>query len=378
MPLKSRSDPLGMDLRADLEALLALGQNHSRPLSNAMYTSEEVAALERERIFFPEWVCLGHAGEIPNPGDYLATEVADEPLLMVRGDDAEIRVLSNVCRHRGMRLRSAPGCESRLSCPYHGWTYDLRGRLVGAPYMESAEGFRLDEHCLPVFASEVWQGFVFVNLDRTATPLAPRLFAALPCIRNYHLDDMRHSFATEDVWATNWKCLVENAMEGYHLSRVHPNSLQSTPTDLCEKFPGGEAYTGYRSHYPPESPQREPYHPDLTETEKRCSTYLCVFPSFVIGIGPHGAVYQCIRPLGVDRLVTRWGFVSFGDTSDSVAMEQWKDAVSRANAEDRAILESLSRGLRSRFLEPARLAPADYEGTIWDIQRYVARRLTGD
>ena len=76
--------------------------------------------------------------------------------------------------------------------------------------------------------------------------------------------------------------------------------------------------------------------------------------------------------------MTRWGFVSFGDTSDSVAMAEFKEAVSGANAEDRAILESLSVGLRSRFLEPARLAPADYEGTIWDFQRYVARRLVGD
>ena len=342
-----------------------------------MYTSEEVAALERERIFFPEWVCLGHAGEIPNPGDYLATEIADEPLLMVRGEDAEIRVLSNVCRHRGMRLREVPGCESRLICPYHGWTYDLRGRLVGAPYMQSAEGFRLDEHCLPEFAIEIWQGFVFVNLDCNASPLAPRLAAALPCIGNYHLDDMHFCFTREAEWATNWKCLVENAMEGYHLSRVHPDSLQSTPTDLCEKIPGGEAYTAYRSHYPQESPQREPYHPDLTEIEKRCSSYLCVFPSFVIGIGPHGAVYQCIRPVSVNRLVTRWGFVSFGHTGESIGMAQWKDTVSRANEEDQAILESLSRGLRSRFLAPSRLAPADYEGTVWDFQRYVARRLVG-
>ena len=369
---------LDADLQKDLQALLALGEDRSRPLPSEMYTSDAVAALERERIFLPEWVCLGHAGEIPNPGDYLATEIADEPLLMVRGEDAEIRVLSNVCRHRGMRLRTAPGCESHLSCPYHGWTYDLSGRLVGASYMESAEGFRLDEYCLPAFASEAWQGFVFVNLDGTATPLAPRLAGALPYIRNYHLDDMRFYFTSEDVWATNWKCLVENAMEGYHLSRVHPNTLQATPTDLCEKLPAGDAYTAYRSHYPPESPQREPYHPDLTETEKRCSTYLCVFPSFVVGVGPHGAVYQCIRPRGVEQLVTRWGFVSFGDTSDSVAMAKFKEAVSGANAEDRAILESLLLGMRSRHLEPSRLAPADYEGTIWDIQRYVARRLVGD
>ena len=378
MPPQSVSSPLSPVLSEDLEALLALGEERSRPLPSTMYTSEEVAALERERIFFSEWVCLGHEGEIPNPGDFLTTEIADEPLLMVRGEDAGIRVLSNVCRHRGMRLRSASGCESRLICPYHGWTYDLNGFLIGAPYMHAAEGFRLGEHRLPTFACEVWQGFVFVNLDCDAKPLAPRLEAALPYIRNYHLEGMRHYFSREDEWTTNWKCLVENAIEGYHLSRVHPDSLQSTPTELCEKIPGGEAYTGYRSHYPPDTPQREPCHPDLTNTEKRCSTYLCVFPSFVIGIGPHGAVYQCIRPVGVDRLVTRWGFVSFGDTTDSLAMAQWKEAVSRANAEDRAILESLSRGLRSRFLKATRLAPADYEGSVWDFQRYVARRLTGD
>ena len=263
--------------------MLALGEGCSRPLPNAMYTSNEVAALERERVFFPEWVCLGHAGEIPNPGDYLATEIADEPLLMVRGADAEIRVLSNVCRHRGMRLRTAPGCESRLSCPYHGWTYDLCGRLVGAPYMESADGFRLDEYCLPVFASEVWQGFVFVNLDGSATPLAPRLAGAVPYIRNYHLEDMRFYFTSEDVWATNWKCLVENAMEGYHLSRVHPNTLQATPTDLCEKLPGNEAYTCYRSHYPPESPQRVPYHRTSPRSRSAARPICVCFPPLSLG-----------------------------------------------------------------------------------------------
>lgn len=378
MPLKTRPDSLGSALLTDLKALLALSKSRSRPLPSAMYTSDEVAALERERVFLPGWVCLGHAGEVANAGDYVATEVADESLLMVRGEDGAIRVLSNVCRHRGMRLRSAAGCESRLSCPYHGWTYDLSGHLVGAPYMESVEGFRLDEYCLPIFASEVWQGFVFVNLDGTAPPLAPRLASALPYIENYHLEEMHFNFTSEEVWETNWKCLVENAMEGYHLSRVHPSTLQSTPTELCEKIPGDDAYTGYRSHYPPESPQREPYHPDLTETEKRCSTYLCVFPSFIVGIGPHGAVYQCIRPVSVDRLVTKWGFVSFGGTACSVAMAQWKEAVRGANAEDREILEGLSVGLRSRYLKPSRLAPADYEGTIWDIHRYVAGRLVGD
>ena len=123
-------------VRAELEAMLALEERHSRPLPAGMYTSVEVAALERERIFLAEWLCAGHIGEIPDPGDYFTTEIADEPLLVVRGEDAEVRVLSNVCRHRGMRLRSESRCESRLSCPYHGWTYDLSGRLVAAPYMD--------------------------------------------------------------------------------------------------------------------------------------------------------------------------------------------------------------------------------------------------
>ena len=375
MPVRLCAGPLDDALRKELEALLALDDAKACALPSAAYTCEVVAALEQERIFFPEWVCLGHVGEVPNPGDYLTTELAGEPLLMVRAEDNEIRVLSNVCRHRGMRLQTASGCATRFSCPYHGWTYDLHGQLIGAPYMDSVEGFRMTEHRLPTFASEIWQGFVFVNLDHSALPLAPRLAGSLPYIRNYHLEEMHFNFSTEDVWDTNWKCLVENAIEGYHLSRVHPNTLAATPTDLCEKFPGSESYTEYRSHYPPESPQRTPHHPDLTEIEKRCSTYLCVFPSFIIGIGPHGAVYQCIRPIRVNQLATRWGFVSYGENDDSVTMEAWKASINDANAEDRAILESLSFGLRSRFLEPARLAPPDYEGTIWDLQRYVAKRL---
>ena len=86
---------------------------------------------------------------------------------------------------------------------------------------------------------------MFVNLDGEAAPLAPRLAGAEPYIRNYHLDAMHFYYTREEVWGTNWKCLVENAMEGYHLSRVHGATLQSTPTQLCEKIPGADGYTGY-------------------------------------------------------------------------------------------------------------------------------------
>ena len=87
-------------------------------------------------------------------------------------------------------------------------------------------------------------------------------------MRNYHAEQMVHQIGKEDVWDANWKCLAKNFMEGYHLSTVHYTGLHKiTPTRLCEKIPGGGAYTGFKSGYPTKLPQRKPYHPDLTDAE---------------------------------------------------------------------------------------------------------------
>ena len=138
---------------------------------------EAFLELEREEIFRKEWVCLGRVEEVPNPGDYLTTELIDEPLIVVRGQDKKVRVLSNVCRHRSSVILEGTGNAKNFVCPYHAWTYANDGQLLRAPYMDKVKGFQVKNCRLPEFATEVWHGFVYVNLDGKAKPLAPRLKA---------------------------------------------------------------------------------------------------------------------------------------------------------------------------------------------------------
>ncbi|MDX1401012.1 MAG: aromatic ring-hydroxylating dioxygenase subunit alpha, partial [Kiloniellales bacterium] len=244
------------------------GPAHAMPA--AFYTSKAFHRVECDHIFRKEWICLGHIGEIPNRGDYYTAELVGEPLLILKDDDGTARVFSNVCRHRGHPLADGKGTRRRFVCPYHAWSYGLDGTLKSAPYMEQCEGFDKKAIRLPEFRSEIWKGFIFANLDANAAPLSTGLLDLESLVQNYHIENRRLVHQEEDRWNTNWKCLTENFMEGYHLSITHAKTLHHiTPTSLCRKIPGGESYTAYTSGYDPKFPNREPFHSDLTEKERR-------------------------------------------------------------------------------------------------------------
>ena len=127
-----------------LEALAEIrdmGPDQARSMPPACYTSEDFLELEKEEIFRKEWICIGRVDEVPKPGDYFATELIDEPLIVVRGQDKKVRVLSNVCRHRSSVIAEGAGNKKNFVCPYHAWTYATDGQLLRAPYMDKVKGF---------------------------------------------------------------------------------------------------------------------------------------------------------------------------------------------------------------------------------------------
>ena len=363
-------------IRAGLADLNNAAAGQPRTLPPACYTSEAFLELEREEIFRKEWVCLGRVEEVPNPGDYLTTELIDEPLIVVRGQDKKVRVLSNVCRHRSSVILEGTGNAKNFVCPYHAWTYANDGQLLRAPYMDKVKGFQVKNCRLPEFATEVWHGFVYVNLDGKAKPLAPRLKALEPYIENYHMADMINQFREEQVWDTNWKCLVENFMEGYHLSSVHQNTLHDiTPTRLCKKFPGGDGFTGYKSHFPGKWPPREPHHPDLTDKEQRYTMMFCVYPSHVVALSPEIVNFMSMWPRAAEEVHAIWGLATFDSKPTHKNVRYLHDWIGDVMAEDKERLQSIRRGMKSHTAAASLLAPPDFEGTIWDINRYLAGRL---
>jgi len=360
-----------------LAATRTVAEDERRSMPPAFYTSEAFLALEREHVFRRQWVCIGHVGEIPHSGDFFTTELVGEPLLVTRDLDGGVRVLSNVCRHRGNVVAvTAAGNTKRFTCGYHAWTYALDGRLLAAPLMERNSTFRKDDCSLPCFATALWNGFIFVNLDGKSEPLVPRLQKLDKMISNYRMAERSLVYRTEDVWQTNWKNLAENFMEGYHLTTTHARTLHPiTPTELCEKIEGDDAFTGYKAHYNPATPERGPFPAGLTREEQRCSPLFCVFPNLVFSVAPHFTLYVCVRPQTVDRVALRWGVAGMESDPQAAVVQSYVELCHAFNAEDRAKLETLQTGLKSRHFVSGPLAPAPFEGTIWDIYRYMARQL---
>ena len=367
------------EVRAIRDALTAMKDvpaNAARAMPPGYYISEAFLELEREVYFRRDWACVGHIAEVTNPFDYFTLELAGEPLLVVKDGQGAVRVLSNVCRHRANLVAKGAGNSKKFACGYHAWTYNPDGSLVGAPHMSASTAFDKSKCGLPEFKSEIWQDFIFVNLAGNAGPLAPRLDAFLPKIANYHHTGRHRQHVGAERWQTNWKCLVENFMEGYHLSVAHARTLHPiTPTSLCKKIPTPFGMTAYGAGYDPNVPERGPYHPDLTAEERRVSVLFAVFPNLVLGIVPNMTLYLVLNPVNANAVDIRWGMVGTVADPEHPDVIGYRDLFMSYNAEDNIQLEGVQKGLHSRSYKPGPLGPPDFEGAIWDFYQYAAAKL---
>ena len=365
-----------IDLRQTLAQVAALPKEQARAMPASYYTSQEFLALEMEHVLRNEWLCVGHVDEVSKKHDFFTTEILDEQLLITHGDDSKIRVLSNVCRHRGNKVAMGRGSAKRFICAYHTWRYGTDGALLSAPFMAGQPNFDQSKCGLPELRSTLWNGWIFVNLSGTADPLSERLEGLQSIIQNYHQEDRFLVFMEEDIWDCNWKCLFENFMEGYHLSATHLDTLHPiTPTKLCKKMSSGAGWTGYHAHYDPSFPPRGPFHEDLTEAEKNNSPMYGIYPNLVVGMATNFTLFMCLAPYGVDRVKIRWGVTGLQNDPDAEAVKDYVQLCRDFNAEDREKLEILQKTLKTRHYHGGPLAPDDFEGTIWDFIQYMARHL---
>ena len=363
------------EMNETLRHVASLPEAEARCLPGWFYTDPQYFDFEVKTFLSSEWHCLGRADEIPEPGDYFTAHLFDEPLLIVRGEDGQVRVLSNLCRHRGMPIAEGSGSTRRFVCSYHAWSYARNGELINAPRMRD-KGVTKDNCSLPEFRSEFWNGFIYVNLDDNAAPLSPRLKQLEALLGNYEVERMRHVATFEEEWHTNWKCLVENFMEAYHLSVVHPETLHPyTPTGLSRKSMSDDGFTAYCANYPESVENRGKGAEGLSADERRRSTLFNVFPAQVASQAATLLVSLSIKPLAVDRICVRWTMSSYGNELTQDEQNQRIALWHEVNREDREKLEKMQVALSSRYAPSGYLAPRDYEGTIWDFYRYLSRQL---
>jgi phenylpropionate dioxygenase-like ring-hydroxylating dioxygenase large terminal subunit len=360
-----------------VELLRQLKEGARLPLESAQslpasaYCSPAFLSREVERIFRREWICAGRADEIPQPGDWFCFDLVGEPIIVVRDEGGEIRALSNVCAHRFALLKSGRGNSSTLQCPYHAWTYDCQGRLRAAPFMEQERNFVPSEVRLPQFRVETWLGFIFVNLDVEASPLRPRLSGLETQLAEYPVAETATVVHEIETWNANWKVVLENAMESYHIFRVHKKTLNHViPTRSIECFSGGEAYNLHTTRS------------TLCADVKRGTVWqAAIYPSLVIYVGPLDHMrmsWLTVLPerTGLSRVTTGQALPDpppRGSDAWRALFSNTKAGNDTVNAEDRPICESVQRGVVSARTARGRLS--HLEAPLWEFSHYLGRKL---
>jgi len=215
----------------------ASGAALARTLPGRFYHDPALWQLELERLFDRLWVCVGRADAVPVAGDYRTQRVGTESVVVVRGDDGQIRAFLNVCRHRGAQVCPAEQGQARtLQCRYHAWTYGLDGRLLRAPGLQDGPGFNRADFGLVPVALDLWEGLVWVNLAPNPPPLAAQIDPQLTArfgdpgrLTPYRIGSLAVARRIEYEVHANWKVVVENFMECYHCAPMHPELVRLLP-----------------------------------------------------------------------------------------------------------------------------------------------------
>jgi phenylpropionate dioxygenase-like ring-hydroxylating dioxygenase large terminal subunit len=206
----------------------------SRWVDNRVYTDPRVYEREVERIFKRTWLFAAHASEVRHAGDYVTAMLLGQPLLIARGIDGGVRAFYNTCRHRGSKVvMEACGHASAFRCPYHFWSYDLDGALIGVPGEEAYDGsgFVKDENPLIAVRCEEELGLIFVSFGSDAPPLRDYLGPAIIDVLATPLANAEFEivkYASNEL-PINWKVFAENARDGYHVPFVHPFFRKASP-----------------------------------------------------------------------------------------------------------------------------------------------------
>lgn len=372
-------------------ALKTLASVAAGPFSQAdtippvLYSSEDVLRLERERIFAKDWLCPGLAADIPNPGDYITFSINDQPILTLRGEDGVVRSFSNVCLHRMMPLVEGRGsCGRKLVCPYHAWTYDTQGKVIGAGHMGGRDpAFDKKQYRLPEIRTEVWEGWIYVTLNADAPTVASQLAPLLPVVAPYQMAGYIPVVREDHCWATNWKLLNENFMEGYHLPVAHKATVGAWFPVEDTEFPEEtfDAFT-YQTFTKDGNARYGRAHPANTRLEGKwrfTSILPTIFPAHMYVLAPDHLWYLSLRPQGTGHVQLRFGIAlapevhaALGEGRDAWVKEL-SEFFDRVNAEDKFVVEGIYQGSKAPLASRGPLSWLERE--IHDFARYLARRL---
>jgi Rieske 2Fe-2S family protein len=351
-------------------------------LPGEYFTSPEIFAEERERIFRARWLYAGHVSQVRNPGDYFLFELDQESVIVLRDGEGRVNAFHNFCRHRGTRLcMEESGSVGRgIQCPYHAWTYGLDGALRGAPNMVDVPGFeRGDYPLLPAHLAE-WQGFLFIHLalpgHRPAPLELPEKFG------RWGTAGLVSAHQTVYEVEANWKLFFHNYSECYHCPNVHPHLNKLTPykntTNDLDEGPvlGGPMWmTNADGSMTIGGERCAPLLPGLAESDRGHVGYYTIFPSMFLSFHPDYVLVHRARSLAPTRtrITCDWYFHPAAMAAPGFDPQPAIDFWDLTNRQDWELCANAQKGVSSRAYVPGPYA--DIESQLAAFDREYLRAL---
>lgn len=324
------------------------------------YSDPDFFQAEVDRVFRPSWQIVCHDSDIPQPGDYHTLDYIGESVIVVRGDDRVVRAFTNVCRHRGARLVDGPsGCASRLTCPYHAWSYDLKGALTGLPLSQSYGGMDRAAHGLAPVQVEIWHSFIFVRLEDDGGPSVAEMMQPYAAeVEPYRFADMRAfgrvTLRPRDV---NWKNVGDNYSDGLHIVVAHPGLTRlmgnGYMVEAMEHVDKMAAPIRDRLSNNPSERAYQAILPDvahLPEDRKRLWTYFKLWPNFAFDIYPDQVDFMQWLPVSpTETLIREIAYAVPDDRREMKAARYLNWRINRqVNAEDTWLIKRVQDGMASK------------------------------
>lgn len=317
----------------------------AKSLASVFYTDPRYFELSKDKIFARTWQYLGRTDEVESLKPVtILSGVLDEPALLVRTDDS-IRCLSNVCTHRGNVLVNEPCKADLIRCGYHGRRFSLEGKFLSMPEFEGVEDFPCESDNLKQLAFAARQGFMFASLD----PIEPfESFVDDAAERfaddNYEANSLRLTSKREYAVNAHWALYCENYLEGFHIPYVHHalNAVVDYGSYTTETFRYSSLQSGY------------------DDTGEIAARYLFIFPNLMFNFYPWGISVNVVRPVSPAETVVE--FLTF--VSDESLIDTGAGAdLHGVEMEDEAVVESVQKGIRSRYYSHGRYSPTREQGT---------------
>src|SRR3954452_16752239 len=335
-----------------------------------LYHDPEFFAAEQKAFLraTPQIVC--HQSEIPEPGDWRTLEYLGESVIVIRGDDGQVRAFANVCRHRGSRLVDGEGgCARVLTCPYHAWSYARDGRLVGVPHRSEYPDLQPEQLGLIPVALEDWHGFLFVVLDAGAPSVAEMMRPYADEVALYRLDELRAiGRVTLRERPLNWKTIADNYSDHLHIPVGHPGltrlfgrnyrieakeHVDRMEGDLADTESANPSERAYQRLLPPVG--------HLPASHQRKWLYYKLFPNVAFDIYPDQVDFMQFLPVSATQTVIREISYALPDERREMRAARhlnWR-INRRVNAEDTELITRVQLGMQSARYAPGPLGKSE-------------------